>query len=70
MYPTKVLAAGNELMIDGEKGKFEPIRYANFIEYIAQVMLYGLLTDGVLAGDLSIGETRYDCFDDIQLAGS
>jgi len=45
VYATKVLSLPDQLVMDGKQGKFEAIRHARFVEYIAQMMLHRLLGD-------------------------
>jgi len=60
----------DELVRDGEEGKFQTSGYAGLVEDIGQMALHGLFDQGELLGDIAIAATLDDATDDFHLAWS
>src|SRR5215831_9942917 len=55
-------------MVYGKQGKLEPVRHANFIENVPEMMFDGLLADRELLRDLAVRKARGDGRHNVQFA--
>src|SRR6516162_2778819 len=65
----KVLCGGaDELMVDGEQRQFQPVRNANLIEDVPEMVFHGLLADGELPRNFAVRKTGHNRRYHIQFA--
>src|SRR6266545_1969776 len=57
----------NEVVVDREQGQLETVEHAGLVEDVGKMVLYGLLADRKLPGDLAVAVSGHDRRDDLQL---
>ncbi len=58
----------DQVVIDGEERKFEPIGHTDLIKDVSKMVLYRLFADGKPFGDFAVGQTGNDGTDDFEFA--